>query len=533
MIFRRIFISIVLVSGISTAALCLEIEQVTGKIAEPGNAIDGSVETAALVTRIENAGHFDFIAYLDSERSLDSLDIDLSPDPGKIEVETSLDIVTWEKTPISVERTAKTGFYSLVINLLKPRAAKYARVRVIAPGVDTLHLYEVSATAASAEPNAARDVEVEHLNDTTVLITYKTDFPSQTNLRYGPEGPVFNRVYSIHQSVTEHVARLDKLVPGTQYYYQIIFGGENEMSPVFSFKTTGEPPPVISKIHMPDPGPRSAKIQLKANKPVRWKITWGPYSTVMTEEEAASDPSAQVFEIDERGSVELLLRDLAPRRRYFFIVEAEDSAGKTAKSDLLGFDTAPVNLALGKPVDGTFTHELIDKYIEKTDTPMARVTDGDLNYHTGFAKSRKVSIEDQWIEIDLGGEEKVSEVVVCWSELAVPEDYTVSVRGEDGEAGEILDVKDGEYPENVSITKTRSPRADPLVEVSVDVEDSFRFLRLDIPAGTKIDSRIGWKYAVLAEVRVLAPGEFSKYSNSKSRMEIAPASGPEDNRAGE
>ena len=69
-----------------------------------------------------------------------------------------------------------------------------------------------------------------------------------------------------------------------------------------------------------------------------------------------------------------------------------------------------------------------------------------------------------------------------------------------------LEVTGGEYPEWVKVEERRSvPGGDPLVEVRLEGLRKYRRVRIEIPKGTSIESRFGWKHAILVEVYVLAP----------------------------
>jgi hypothetical protein len=265
---------------------------------------------------------------------------------------------------------------------------------------------------------------------------------------------------------------------------------------------------VITQIDLPAPKPDTAKLNLKANVPVKWRVRYGLYATETTVEKALG--GQDVTEEKSEGFLDnssFEFTSLKPRSRYFLIVIASDKTGRETMSDLLGFDTIPVNLALNKPVTGTFTNELDDKYIETTKHPIKRVTDGDENYFSGFAKAWPTSEGPQWVSVDLGSVEQVAEAVIVWSALAVPDDYTVSTSPEGTNWVTELKITSGkvEIGAGVTFEEKNSDNGDPLIEVTIPLNKNLRFLALAIPKDAGVESRFGWKTPVLAEFKALAP----------------------------
>lgn len=490
-----------------------EIESVTGLLENPEYAFDGAPDTAATLTRAPNDDFFEIIIYLNDPVKIISVSVTISSGLESASMQASPDIVSWEDIPAAISQTPEGQYNKLRLSAEEPFTAKYLRIRFNAKEAEKLSINEAEVTTASFEQNEITDIQVESATETQAVITYKTTFPAATQIRYGALKPVFNNVHVVREQVTDHRAALDNLLAGTNYFYQVVLeepGAGSKTSKVLVFRTAGEPLPLITRINLPDPGPTSASLEMEANTAVSWKLRYGIYLPELSLDQILG--STGVKSAEQAGpaqAVTMDLENLQPRTRYFFMVTATDSSGRETTSDLLGFDTAPLDLALGKPATGTFTYELEDEYIQKTDNPIRRITDGDENYHTGFAKAPPTG-EAQWVRVDLGGTEAADEVVVVWSALAAPLDYTLSA-SVDGETWErLFEVKGGEPGKETAVTNKYSARGDPLLELTFHALRDLRFLKLEIPAGAPIDSRFGWKTPILAEIRVLAPAPQNK-----------------------
>ncbi|MFA6448733.1 MAG: discoidin domain-containing protein [bacterium] len=490
------------------------IDRVAGKIENPTLAIDNRPETAATVKRAKNDSNFELFIYLKDAANIKSVSLSVKPDSNGAKIFASDDIVAWREIPAKTSKKAGKSSTAILVAPAKPFLTRYIRVIFPAGKTEKLMLFDVSvqdAPAALRQDNKIFDINVENITEEGAVIKYKTTNPSASQVRIGAGKPVFDQIFAIKELATDHKIILNKLTSGADYFFQVVLEESepqnSKTSPVIVFHTSGTPPPEITKVDLRAPKSDSALLNLKANTPVKWRVSYGLYRQDTTVEKALNDPETA------KESSEGLLADasfeitgLAPRTRYFLLVSATDMAGHEATSDMLGFETAPLNLALGKPVEGTFTNELEDPYIEKTDAPIKRVTDGDENYFTGFAKAWPTSSGIQWAQIDLGAELKAEEAVIVWSSLAVPQDYTLSTSSDGATWAQILKITDGKPGEGAAVTTGtgNSERGDPLTYVSAMISGNLRYLRLEIPKDAVVASQFGWKPPILAEINIYA-----------------------------
>jgi len=488
------------------------IERITGKIEKPELAIDGSQETAAILKRAKTDPNFDFIIYLKDASTIKSVSLTANPTAEGAKLFSSDDIASWKEIQIKAKQLPAKNGTTIELTPTNPFQARYLRIKFLPGKSEKILLYEISAQNAPASENTASDIHTENVTQTGADILYKTLAPSATQVRIGAGRPVFDQVFAIKELTSDHKVILNNLTPGTDYFFQVILDDINSVkpktSPVVVFRTAGEPLPAITKIDFPAPKPDSATINLKANVPVKWRVRYGLYTAATTVEYALN--SKDVTEESSEGFLETTsfeFTGLKPRSKYFLIVIATDNAGRDVTSDMLGFETTPVNLALKKLVRGTFTNELADEYIEASNQPLKRVTDGDENYFSGFAKAWPTTDGPQWVSVDLGSKEQVATAVIVWSALAVPEDYTISTSPEGTNWTDDLKIVSGKADNgpDVKFEDKNSENGDPLIEVTVPLNKEIRFLALSIPKNAAVNSKFGWKTPVLAEIKALAP----------------------------
>lgn len=503
---RKAFVVLLAILMIPALAGAATIEKITGSGDGPEKAYDNNLKTAATFKNSPGKDYSDIFIYLNEEAYPEEITLFLQEDIANISSAVSSDIVNWTEMAMIVEKyDEKDGMKRVVLTILDREGGKYLRLRIGGGKDGKISIKEIKCEFGDEQPNEVSDVVAKALDDNSMEITYKTEYPTKTHIRYGAEGPAFDKAFLLKEHVTAHRAVIKKLLSGTDYYYQIVVGKDDETGAVYSFRTSGEPLPIVNKVFVNAPTFDSVSIDLGANKPVKWKVFWNRYEKDLP---AKIDEKTAKVEILNQPVVEATmdLKNLTPRKKYFIQVEIEDEKGKKALSDVLGFQAAEKNLAVGGMVSGTFTNEKKDdKYIQKTTNPMGRVTDGDENYHTGFAKSQKPTKEAQWVMVDLGGKKKIAEVVIVWSDLAVPMEYVVSTSLNRMKKTTILDVKNGKYPQGVKVRERQSPRGDPLYEIRINVNETIQFIHLEIPRNAKIRSRFDWDYAMLAEIKALEP----------------------------
>ncbi len=497
-------------------ALASVIVSVEGNFDTPVPAFDDKPGTYATLSKKDGEKTFQFFVQLKSVRSIESVGIAVKPKIDSALLYAGNDITTLNKVSDVFGTSAAGELHYIDFSFNNPFPARYINVVLLAKKAKQIQIYDISIRNAAQPENSILDISVAGITETSAEIKYRTSFPAVSLVRYSAERPLLNQISAGTDLATEHNVPLNGLISGTDYFYQIIVEkeeGGSKTSEVGIFRTSGDPPPEIRSIDMPPPGHDSARLDVKANTPVKWRLKYG----IFNPDEKGDPPlsGAGVVEMtvgQPSDSASFELANLEPRTRYFIIVSITDGAGREAVSDLLGFDTAPENLALGKPVEGTFTNELDDMYIEKSISPIKRITDGREDYLTSFAKGYQTSDAPQWVSVDLGFSQEVGEIIIVWSDLAVPKDYKLSI-GTDGKTWTTILKCDGGMIESgtgASEANRYSDRGDPLKQIIVPVNKALRHIKLEIPKDAPVESRFGWKTPILAEIKAYAPPKTSK-----------------------
>ncbi len=487
------------------------IVRVEGNFDTPFLAFDDKPGTFATLSRKDSEKTFQFFAELKSARSIESVNIAMKPGMDSVLLYAGDDITTLNKVSETFDRRAAGELQYVDFSFNSPFLARYINVVLVAKKAKRIQIYDISVTCAAAPENVIQNISVNGITETSAEIKYRTSLPAVSLVRYSAGRPVLDQISAGTNAATEHSAALNGLISGTDYFYQIMVDkeeGGSKMSEVGIFHTAGEPPPEIRLIDMPPPGHDSAKLAVKSNTPVKWHLKYGTFNPNQKGNQPLSGPGVVEMTVGQPSdSATFDLTGLEPRTRYFVIVNIADGDGREAVSDLLGFDTAPLNLALGKPVEGTFENELEDTYIENTDSPIKRVTDGIEDYIAGFAKGYPTTDTRQWAIVDLGRMEEIGEIVIIWSDLAVPKDYTLSVGADRKMWTAVLKYTGGILESGTeTIAEDRnSDRGDPLKQITVPIFKELRYIMLEIPKDSPVESRFGWKTPILAEIKAYAP----------------------------
>jgi len=222
------------------------------------------------------------------------------------------------------------------------------------------------------------------------------------------------------------------------------------------------------------------------------KVVYGDDPSALTRvapnQESGVENSATIYGLD-------------PGKGYYYKVEATDLYGNTIASDLGRFETLATNIAIKKPVTGTFTELPADPFVDSAKPVLPRVTDGSTSYFTAMATSRSIYSDDQYVTIDLGKNYPIKNVQTYWRKLAYPENYSVLVSSDNKDwkvVAEGLNAADGAF--------SRSDAGDPMQVHSVSAKDvNGRYIKVHIKKGSPFfHKHSNWDFVQLMEVKVFA-----------------------------
>jgi hypothetical protein len=97
---------------------------------------------------------------------------------------------------------------------------------------------------ALTEPKLIRGPYLQQATTNSMVIRWRTDDAAKGLVRWGLTEKTTTNVVSHAGKLTEHIVKLDRLQPGTRYFYSVGFGTNRWLSPVTNTMTFVTPPPV-------------------------------------------------------------------------------------------------------------------------------------------------------------------------------------------------------------------------------------------------------------------------------------------------
>ncbi|MFC1638693.1 fibronectin type III domain-containing protein [Patescibacteria group bacterium] len=202
----------------------------------------------------------------------------------------------------------------------------------------------------------------------SLTIDWITDEPSDSELRWDLDGPVYDNTTSDPDLVTEHSMTLTGLLNGTTYHYQVrsTDARDNETFTGDQTCTTfGGPPPEITE------GPAAVPIGCSANVSVTWSTNTSTDGLV--EYGRSYGPPYDDLVADDITSTvhEVLLRDLEPGALYHYRVTSTDIEDRAVTSEDRTFtvaDDQPPVISAVTAVPGTDTADVLWNTNELSDS---------------------------------------------------------------------------------------------------------------------------------------------------------------------
>lgn len=294
---------------------------------------------------------------------------------------------------------------------------------------------------------------------------------------------------------------LDGLRQGTIYYFQANFydaKNERKFYRLGWFKTSGRAVTCIEKIDL-YPAQYEAKVNLYMNNPgtgfVSLKAGKQDLKFAFVFQNKTTIPGSLGVQ-QEVNLYTASLSGLKAIQKYNLRILFTDEKGTVLSKDAV-LETLENDIALKKPVEGTFTGKYIaDNFILDGDI-LSRVNDGSFDYRSGMAvSSNNPAISDHWVIVDLQKSYPIRSVITFWRSLAYPLAYQVSLS---------IDKKTWTSLKNVV-----SPYTDQLaVNLPMKVGETAykgenaRFVKIFIPAGTKCYQRFdNYSFIQLMELKI-------------------------------
>jgi len=341
------------------------------------------------------------------------------------------------------------------------------------------------------------------LGDHYAQIQWETNIETTGQVMYHPVREFQNNLAISIEMATTHSVRLNRLLAGTVYQYQVRVkdtDGHTATSELATFTTTGIPLPLFEELSVGSLTKTTAIILCRTN--VLTKL-WVEYGTDTEEGQSQGLPlRLEDNKLMIRGSLldfyQIMLDGLQPDTTYHFRLTAYDNDCHETISTARKFTTLEDNIALHATVTGTFIECPDDKYISLDKGFLERITDGDTSYFTGMATSGDVTLQDQFVVIDMGIIQPVDRIKVYWRKLAYSRNYSIRL-SEDGENWTVLasGINACEGMDELSDT------GDPMKVITTQGGGAkARFVQVFVPCGNDFfHKHEEWKFVQLMEVK--------------------------------
>lgn len=345
----------------------------------------------------------------------------------------------------------------------------------------------IPVTAANS-PRCGRvtEVTIKILGEQAALLTWTTDIPVTDEVNYGQVDRQMTPLMNFTPA-TQHQMQLGNLLRGTVYQYAIA-ARDNVTG---TFVTAGIPSLRYEQILVTTVDPHTLALSWTTNLPADFHVGL----------RLAGDTA---WLAEYAGSVlqrthAMQFADLRPEAEYRYLIQSSDSTGYVVNTGERSVTMPENNLALHRPVTGSFTEYHNEPDVQRDSDPLANITDGDDGFFTGMINSGEVNAAAQWATVDLGLAVPVRRVVTVWRKLAYPESFRL-YGSVDGEQWEMID-----WQINAATgVAGYSRQGDPILTVSTPVAGRrCRYVKVLVMQGDRIRVKHPeWQFVTLAELKV-------------------------------
>ncbi|MHA6480728.1 fibronectin type III domain-containing protein [Paenibacillus sp. strain BS8-2] len=195
------------------------------------------------------------------------------------------------------------------------------------------------------EGPAVSNVQAAAIGDNTATITWSTDLPSTSIVRYGV-GSTGEASSTSSAQITQHSMTLTGLTPGTTYRYKVSSqdaqGRIGESGERIFATTNSTAPPVVSNITVQPIESGKATVRWESNQPATSQVQYGLTT--------AYGSTVNSSTLKTSHSVEL--NGLSPGTSYQFRIRSSNAGGLMTTSGNSSFTTLPLQNGPDITVDG-------------------------------------------------------------------------------------------------------------------------------------------------------------------------------------
>lgn len=411
--------------------------------------------------------------------------------PSWVEVETSLDLVRWERQGRGVPRRVGGGMARVVVQV---GGATAQFVRWVFPAETTvLALAEIAVAAAPPRRLGRLEIRGRPLGEDRIEVVLEGDTEFYGTVRYAEDASALADGPLTAEYAKEHRFVLEGLERGTEY---VLVGVGRDATGMMTcagpvrVRTEGEPRPKILGWTAAEVGVGMAVLELRLNKPVRAEATVLAGDGVRVLATAVTPGEGSVWR--------LRLSGLSQETVYKVRVKVVDGRGDRAEAEL-DVVTDVSNAAKDADISGDF--RLVGENIAPEESPQAgrRLVDGDWSYLKGSVMSLANDEDDRVLVLDFRVPRDLLRLELFWWALAYPGSFRVD-GSRDGEGWEEL--HRGGKPAPLGEIRVPAKGVPVLVSV-VPLGRPVRFLRCVFPKGCGIFRFPQYRNIRLLEVRAV------------------------------
>lgn len=386
----------------------------------------------------------------------------------------SIDIFGYKELAKGHVSKTKEGLYAEKITF-SPQMVRYVQIDLTEnENLKGLQLHEIQILQTPVSEISFTQVHAENIAEHSVEVCWGSDIRTITKIKYGIEKTKMDKMVTQINVDHKHRVQLTGLKKGTDYFYQITVDNitaDPFLSEIYSLRTQGIPLPIFSGF--------STTIY-QDSVAFAWGTNVGTYTLfeIGDSVQLKKKIPLQKKVLNKRS---LTVTGLQPGVLYQYKLTCVDTFKNGITSGGRKFRTKELNLALGKPVEGTFVARP-DNHIAKTPSIISRVTDGSTSYFKGMATSGNITRAAQWVQIDLQESHAINLITIDWRQNAHSRDYML-----EGSLDNNTFFPIAEHLDATAISvRTTSETGDPVLKSTIVCKGKkIRYIKVSLAKGSK------------------------------------------------